>query len=140
MANFEKAIAFVLKAEGGYVNDPKDSGGETKYGISKKNFPRIDIKNLTPEQAEEIYKKDFWEKYAINKFEDDALALVYFDAAVNMGPGRAKSLLEASGSDARDFLLKRIGYYTAITRKNSNLKKFLPGWINRVMDCYNEIS
>ncbi len=60
--NWEKAISFVLKWEGGYSNDPYDSGGETKYGISKRSYPNLDIKNLTLEQAKEIYKRNYWDK------------------------------------------------------------------------------
>jgi len=55
MDAFEVALNFVLKWEGGYVNDPRDSGGETKFGISKKAYPNLDIKNLTQQQAGEIY-------------------------------------------------------------------------------------
>ena len=51
---FEEAVKSVLKHEGGYVNDPKDPGGETNFGISKRAFPDLDIKNLTEEDAIEI--------------------------------------------------------------------------------------
>ena len=44
---FSEAIEIVLKHEGGYVNDPDEPGGETKYGISKRSFPKYYIKNLT---------------------------------------------------------------------------------------------
>ena len=62
MELFDKAMNFVGLMEGGYVNDPIDKGGETKYGISKRSYPNLDIKNLTKEQAREIYYKDFWLK------------------------------------------------------------------------------
>ena len=45
--NFNKIIEKVLEHEGGYVNDPTDLGGETKYGITKRFYPDVDIKNLT---------------------------------------------------------------------------------------------
>ena len=54
MKDFNEIIEKVLEHEGGYVNDPKDLGGETKYGITKRFYPDIDIKNLTIEQAKEI--------------------------------------------------------------------------------------
>ena len=57
MAHFERAIDKTLAWEGGYVNDPKDPGGETKYGISKRAHPDVDIKNLSREKACAIYKK-----------------------------------------------------------------------------------
>lgn len=71
---FSHALAFVLAREGGYVNDPTDKGGETKYGISDKRDgladgktdvdgdgkPDTRIKDLTEEQAGQIYFRDYW--------------------------------------------------------------------------------
>ena len=48
---FEDAIEFVLLHEGGYSWDPKDPGGETRFGISKKSYPNLNIKNLTEEKV-----------------------------------------------------------------------------------------
>ena len=53
LTTFNNIIEVVLKHEGGYVNDPKDLGGETKYGITKRFYPDVDIKNLTKEKAKE---------------------------------------------------------------------------------------
>ena len=53
--NFIKSFEEIIGIEGGYVNDPKDKGGETKYGISKRSYPHLDIKNLTLNEAEYIY-------------------------------------------------------------------------------------
>ncbi len=58
--SFDQALKFVLEREGGYVNDSSDPGGETKFGISKKAYPNLDIRNLTPELAGAIYKADYW--------------------------------------------------------------------------------
>ena len=41
---WQLASDWILQTEGGYVNDPADPGGETKYGISKKAYPTVDIK------------------------------------------------------------------------------------------------
>ena len=60
---FEKVIGF----EGGYTLDPKDPGGETNWGISKRAYPSIDIKNLTREGAKEIYKRDYWDRAQCDK-------------------------------------------------------------------------
>ena len=86
---FEKAISFTLKYEGGYVNNPNDPGGETKYGISKRKYPDLDIKNLSIEQAKEIYYNDYWIKpniYRISKI-NPKLAIAVFDTHVNTGRG-----------------------------------------------------
>ncbi len=63
---FSAALKFALKWEGGYVNDPDDPGGETKYGISKRAHPEVDIKNLTVAQAGEIYKREYWDSIGLD--------------------------------------------------------------------------
>lgn len=52
---FEHAVSFVLAHEGGYSDDPDDDGGETKFGISKRSYPHVDVDALTIEQAKVIY-------------------------------------------------------------------------------------
>lgn len=91
---FLKAIEVILKNEGGYVNDPNDLGGETNFGISKRSYPNVDIKNLTREQAMEIYYRDWWAKYKYGEIEDLEVAIKVFDLSVNMGPGIAHKLLQ----------------------------------------------
>ena len=54
LTTFNEIIEVVLQHEGGYVDDPNDLGGETKYGITKRFYPSVDIKNLTEEQAKHI--------------------------------------------------------------------------------------
>src|SRR5690606_2973445 len=64
---FLHAVEVVLEHEGGYVHDPHDPGGETKFGISKRQYPDLDIANLTREQAIEIYRRDWWDKYGYGR-------------------------------------------------------------------------
>lgn len=139
-ANFKLAMAFTGKWEGGYVNDPADPGGETKYGISKRSYPDIDIKSLTIEEAHQIYYKDFWLASGADKLDKD-LAIAYFDACVNCGTGRAKTWLAkvndpnvSSERIARIFNQQRIAYYKGLVEKRPSLKKFEKGWMNRVND------
>lgn len=82
MAEFSVAIQVVLANEGGYVNDPADLGGETNFGISKRSYPDLDIRNLTREGAEAIYQRDFW-KYDGVQSQD--LATKVLDTCVNLG-------------------------------------------------------
>lgn len=91
---FLRAVETVLKHEGGYVNDPRDPGGETKYGISKRSYPSLDIANLTREQAVAIYKRDWWDRYGYGRIEDAAVATKVFDMSVNMGPATAHKILQ----------------------------------------------
>src|ERR1700739_2946173 len=79
---FLKAAARVLANEGGYVNNPADPGGETNFGISKRSYPDLDIKNLTRDQAIAIYFRDWWTKYGFDRLTPEIGAKV-FDLAVN---------------------------------------------------------
>ena len=62
MTTFEQIIDGVLEHEGGYVNDPYDKGGETKFGIAKRWYPDVDIKNLTKSLESFIHTQTI-EKY-----------------------------------------------------------------------------
>jgi lysozyme family protein len=66
------------------VNNPADPGGETKYGISKRSYPSVDIKNLTELQARQIYFRDFWTPLHGEELYD-GVAWQLFDFAVNSG-------------------------------------------------------
>jgi lysozyme family protein len=103
--SFSSVIEMVLHHEGGYVNHPSDPGGETKYGISKRAYPEIDIVSLTEEDAGEIYFKDYWSKI---KGDDlpPAVACVVMDYSVNSGISRAsKALQRACGNEAGDGII-----------------------------------
>lgn len=82
--NFDEVFDRVIGHEGGYTSNPNDPGGETKWGISKRSYPRLIIKELTREQARDIYRNDFW-----NRLQGIALhnsvAFQLFDFAVNSG-------------------------------------------------------
>ena len=131
--DFEIAFEFVLEWEGGYVNDPNDPGGETKYGISKRAYPYLDIENLTVYDAEEIYYQDYWLKSGCDKLTPP-MDIIFFDTSVNMGVSRAGEFLEES-VDWRDFLLLRL--YTYSQFKQAPL--YFRGWANRTLDLYKQI-
>lgn len=135
MTVLAKALKFVFKWEGGYVNDPKDPGGETKYGISKRAHPYLDIKNLDLETASGIYKDKYWDEMNCDSFEPK-LAVCIMDAAVNVGVGRVKRWL------ANDFPMPitheefnaRREYYYRVEIKESLRIRYLKGWMNRLND------
>ena len=131
--DFEKALKFVLKWEGGYSNDPRDPGGETKYGISKRSYPNEDIKNMTLERAKEIYYQNYWLKTGCDGLPFP-FNIIVFDTAVNMGRKRASEFLNAY-NDWRDYLLKRLYAYS----KFKLAKLYFRGWANRVLDLYDFI-
>jgi len=83
--NFEIAFRDVIGLEGGYVNDPDDPGGETKYGISKRSYPHLDIANLTLVDAKKIYHVDFWLRMMLHELLSSTIACEIFEQGVNMG-------------------------------------------------------
>lgn len=128
--SFNQALQFVLEREGGYVNDPSDPGGETKYGISHRSYPQLDIKALTPEQAGALYESDYWRPAGCEDLAPD-MALVVFDTAVNCGVQQAV-LWEEQYHGRDDFLWRRLTYYRTLVQKRPILTKFLTGWIRRL--------
>jgi len=93
-ANFHAAFEELIGIEGGYVNDPTDRGGETKYGISKRAYPNLDIKNLTLQEAKDIYLEDYWKASGSHHMLKYELALELFDTGVNMGQAIARTFLQ----------------------------------------------
>ena len=124
----------IIEREGGYVNDPSDSGGETKYGITKRVARSYGFKgkmrNLTRDYAYMIYSKMYWHKLHLDTIEDLSLLIAeeMADTGVNMGVGRAGEFLQRS----LNVLNNRGQYYNdlivdgAVGQKTVNaLKSFL---------------
>lgn len=126
--NFDQAFDRLINHEGGYSNDRNDLGnwtggkvgvGElkgTKFGIAAHSYPYLDIKNLTLEQAKEIYRRDFWdilgEAHASIKFQ-------VFDAAVNHGHGNAIRFLQRAVGVADDGAWGKVSQ-AALNRMETN--------------------
>ena len=156
---FLQAVEVVLAHEGGYVNDPTDPGGETKYGISKRSYPRLDIKNLTIEDAKGIYYRDWWLRYRYNEMADLTVATKVLDLSVNMGAVNAHRILQRAANWAEKDQLKVDGilgsktfapvnraeperllqairfvaaeYYYSLAKRRTASRKHLFGWLNR---------
>ena len=96
-SNYDKCLETILHHEGGYVNHPKDPGGETNLGVTKRVYLEHggtkDMKDLLVEDVAPIYKKGYWDKI---KGDDlpGGLDLCVFDFGVNAGPGRAAKFLQ----------------------------------------------
>lgn len=91
--DFQGAVKIILHQEGGYVNNPTDPGGQTKFGISKRSYSHIDIPLLTKEQAKEIYLRDFWKPLRCDSLPSE-VRLSVFDTGINMGPSVAVKILQ----------------------------------------------
>lgn len=131
---FDICFDRLMGNEGGYVNDPDDPGGETNWGISKRSYPHLDIKNLTREDAKQIYFRDFWQK--INGgLIDKRVAFQVFDFAVNSGPARAVTFFNAAAKRSHsvtDMIMHltadRIDYMTTL----KNWPHHGKGWMRRM--------
>lgn len=95
MSDFDRAVTILLEEEGGYVNNPKDPGGETNFGISKSSYPNVDIAHLTPDGVKAIYFRDYWTPAHCEQMPWP-LSLFVLDCAVNCGIGTAIKLLQGS--------------------------------------------
>ena len=97
-ANYDKCLETILHHEGGYVNHPKDPGGETNLGVTKRVYEEFggtkDMKDLTVEDVAPIYKKGYWDKMKCDDIPS-GLDLCLFDFGVNAGPGRAAKFLQS---------------------------------------------
>ncbi len=133
VVDYDKILDFILLKEGGYVNNVKDPGGETKYGISKRSYPELDIKNLTREQAKTIFKRDYYDKI-VSEGMTFAQAAFLTDTAVNMGVGAARRFWQDGNGDMfRMFSLREQRYRDIIKNRPSSVI-FLKGWLNRLAD------
>lgn len=136
---FEKAVEYVLKKEGGWIDDPKDPGGETNFGISKAAYPNVDIKNLTIDQAKIIYRSDYWDECNLETMPVWC-RLIVFDCAVNQGVSFAKLAMMTSITEPffnqspfdfiKRFATLRLHRYI----KNKNWPVYGKGWSSRLLD------
>lgn len=93
MVDFNTAFDRLLGHEGGYTEGKGDPGGETAWGISKRSYPNVDIRNLTRDQAKALYLRDFWVPLGD---AHPALKFQVFDFAVNSGIQTAIRKLQAA--------------------------------------------
>lgn len=82
--------------EGGYVNNPLDNGGETKYGITKARYPKLDIRNLTKDEAILIYRKDYWGRFLddVQAYTNDQITSKAFAFVINRGIQNAVTAMQ----------------------------------------------
>tara|TARA_E500000318_G_scaffold91023_1_gene89148 strand:+ start:84 stop:593 length:510 start_codon:yes stop_codon:yes gene_type:complete len=103
--NFDECLKMLLHHEGGYVNHPKDPGGETNLGVTKRVYEKWggtkDMKDLTVEDVAPIYKKNYWDKCKCNDLAS-GLDWAVFDWAVNSGTGRSAKAVQKICGAAQD--------------------------------------
>ena len=162
MADYRKLIPFSLQFEGGYVNDPADSGGPTNKGVTLNTFRSVygraktinDLKHMTDNEWRHIFKSLYWNKCKADDIADQSIANLLVDWAYNSGTSLAiRHIQRIVGVNADGIMgnitlsainkrsplplfgaLKqdRIAFLNTTAQKNPRKKKFLKGWLNRV--------
>ena len=127
---WDSAFRLLLENEGGLVDDKNDSGGITKYGISKKAYPNLDIPSLTLWQAQDIYRRDYWERCKCDNIPD-ALSVAVFDFAVNSGIKTAIKKLQIALGVTADGI---IGNQTVGACNRLPVKKVLEDYMDLRLD------
>lgn len=141
------------KRKTGYVNDPQDSGGETKFGIAKSAHPNLNIRGLGLAGAKMIYVTKYWGPSKCSEYSTNVGILV-FDAAVNHGVSRSivflqralgliedgivgpATLAKAKAIDEKllceKYLNVRQKFFDDIVKNKPSQAKFINGWTSRV--------
>ncbi|KAF6662693.1 type VI secretion system tip protein VgrG [Enterobacteriaceae bacterium EKM102V] len=172
--NFSRISPIILRHEGGYANRASDKGGPTNHGIAWNTWKKYskedlgveptleNLKKITPEQAEVIYKKRYWDPSGFNDIKDPKLALMSYDWSITSG-GAGKQIqkllnsqygknvkvdgvigpdtisamnsVEDSSKLTNSIAEIRKQYYTNLTISDPKNLPNLNGWLNRVNDC-----
>jgi len=98
MSNFPEAVQVLFAHEGRYVKDHHDFGGETNFGISKRQYPDLNIKNLTREKARLIYYTDFWVRYRLDEVKNRTLSTQLLLSFANMSPHAAGTCIQKAAN------------------------------------------
>ena len=155
---FLSAFKSLMCFESGYCNHPLDLGGETKFGISKRYYPNLDIKNIALDDAKRIYHNDFWNRYGYDQIRNIKIASKVFSITVNTGPKQSHVILQRA-LNAAGFIIEDDGifgpktieatnranlkvliatlksenaaFYRLLIKNNPSQSKFIHGWMKR---------
>jgi lysozyme family protein len=137
----------------GYVNDPQDRGGETKFGVAKNANNDLNIALLTWEQAKAVYFARYWIAGKCDQLPS-RIAVLHFDGCVNHGIQRANTFLQRAAGVNADGVIgpvtlakiktlnqitacnsicdQRTAFYRQIVASNPSQAKYLNGWLRRI--------
>lgn len=138
---FTQCFNFTQKWEGGakVTKDPDDPGGTTKYGISQRAHPTLNVEKLTEDDAKSIYFQNYWRLSGAKDLPWPA-CLVMFDNAVNLGNTRARRIAIQANFDWSKMIDLREQYYHDLVEERPVMKKYIKGWLNRTKDLREEAS
>lgn len=162
MARANRLMPFLLKWEGGFVNDPADAGGATMKGVTLATFRKFygadktvsDLKAITDAQWLHIFKVGYWDKCRADEINSQSVANALVDWAYNSGVSTAvkkvqallritqdgivgpKTIAEINASNTRTLFeaikAARIEFVENIVKNKPSQAKFLNGWKNRI--------
>jgi len=142
-----KCVTTAQKRKVGYVNDPDDSGGLTKYGVAQNKNPDVDVQNLDLDGALEIYKERYWLAGGCDSLPLP-IAIFHFDCCVNHGVSRANKMLQAVAPHSFDesptdicgildaYATRRENFYRAIVQRRPSQSKYMKGWMRRCNEVH----
>lgn len=158
---FEKAFSEIIQTEGGFVNDPDDHGGATKYGVTIDTLSDFighkatvaDVQDMDLQTAKEIYFAFYWQPLLLDKITDEKISFFLFDQTVNRGKRHviedvqkivgAKvdgimgpvTIAAINTHEPKSLLMQIVKVaqlaYASIANSNPKQVKFLTGWIKR---------
>lgn len=160
-----QALEWLLEEEGGWSNHPADRGGKTMYGVTqgtyaawrkKRGRPAASIRNISKEEAREIYESEYWNAAGCDRLPWP-ISYLTFDAAVNSGPSRAvrwtqaglrvladgkvgqgtitaanKAISQSDGETILRIVDQRMQFLVALVKKTPSQLVFLLGWMRRM--------
>lgn len=162
MAKYEELVPYILRWEGGFVNDPADSGGATNLGVTIATFRQFygedktteDLIHISMKQWEHIFKTGYWDKFLGDAIRSQSVANIIVDWAWMSGVKRVtkrvqkilgvkadgifgpKSLAALNACEPSNLFLviksARVDYYKEIIGVSPQKRKFLKGWLNRL--------
>lgn len=160
MADYRILKPFILKWEGGFVNDPNDSGGATNKGVTLATFRKYkgasatvdELKAITDDDWDAIFKQMYWDKFKADEIASQCVANLCVDWYWMSGTKVIKYVqrligttedgivgkqtlarLNAKGDGlVLDIYNYRKDFYHRIVASRPNQKRFLRGWLNRL--------
>ena len=159
--NFSQALKQVLKYEGGRVDDKRDPGGRTAFGITqdtyntwrkKQNLPTADVFTINQADVAAIYRQEYWDRISGDNLPS-GVDFAVFDYAVNSGVSKAAKTLQGVVGVTQDGqigpqTIQATKTYVAMTVTNKRLafmqslsiwSTFGKGWSARIADVKNQI-
>lgn len=161
MADYRKLKPFILRWEGGYINDQADLGKQTNKGVTLSTYRSVfgknktvsDLKKITDEQWEFIFKKYYWDKWKADDIKDQNVANILVDwlwcsgsygikipqkvLGVSIdGIVGTKTIAAINARDGRELFdtirQERKDYIDSICQARPQNMKFKKGWLNRI--------